>query len=79
MACENEFEAVLEQLSDDNNRHPLAYASRATNEAEKKSPPVKLEMQQLYFLMNYFTWPQDNYFYGSSSPSIQIFVLPKSI
>ena len=33
------FGAVLEQLDDDGQRHPIAYASRQTNAAERKYPP----------------------------------------
>ena len=39
-AYENGFGVILKQLSDDNNQHLVAYASRATNEAEKKYPPT---------------------------------------
>ena len=43
-ACEDCFGAILEQVGDDNLQHPVAYASHATNDAEKKYPPTKLEM-----------------------------------
>ena len=39
-ACEDGFGAILEQVGDENLRHPVAYASRATNDAEKKYPPT---------------------------------------
>ena len=35
-------------------RNPVAYASRATNEAEKKCPPTKLEMAAIVFALNHF-------------------------
>ena len=31
----------------------MAYASRATNEAEKKYPPTKLEMAAIVFALKY--------------------------
>ena len=53
-ACEDGFGAILEQVGDDNLRHPVAYASRATNDAEKKYPPTKLEMAAIVFALNHF-------------------------
>ena len=53
-AFENGFGAVLEQVGDDNERHPVAFASRATNDAEKKYPPAKLEMAAIVFALNHF-------------------------
>ena len=53
-ACEEGFGAILEQTSEDGLRHPVAYASRATNDAEKKYPPTKLEMAVIVFALNHF-------------------------
>ena len=53
-ACEDGFGAILEQVGDENLRHPVAYASRATNDAEKKYPPTKLEMAAIVFALNHF-------------------------
>ena len=53
-ACEEGFGAILEQISEDGLRHPVAYASRATNDAEKKYPPTKLEMAAIVFALNHF-------------------------
>ena len=39
----------MEQNGEDSLRHPVAYASRATNEAEKKYPPTKLEIAAIVF------------------------------
>ena len=44
----------MEQTSEDGLRHPVAYASRATNDAEKKYPPTKLEMAAIVFALNHF-------------------------
>ena len=52
-ACEDGFGAILEQMGADNLRHPVAYASRATNDAEKKYPPTKLEMAAIVFALNH--------------------------
>ena len=52
-ACEDGFGAILE-VGDDNLRHPVAYASCATNDAEKKYPPTKLEMATIVFALNHF-------------------------
>lgn len=48
-ACENEYRATLEQLSDENN-HVVDQASRATNEAEEKCPPTKSEITAIVFI-----------------------------
>ena len=53
-ACENGFGAVLEQVGDDNERHPVAFVSWATNDTEKKYPPTKLEMATIVFALNHF-------------------------
>ena len=48
------FSAVLEQLDDDGRRHPIAYASRQTNAAEKKYAPTELEVAALIFAVEHF-------------------------
>ena len=53
-ACEEGFGAILEQTSEDGLRHPVAYASRATNDAEMKYPLTKLEMAAIVFALNHF-------------------------
>ena len=53
-ACEDGFGVILEQIGEDGLRHPVAYASRATNEAERKYPPTKLEMASIIFALNHF-------------------------
>ena len=53
-ACEDGLVAILEQVGENNLRHPVAYASRATNDAEKKYPPTKLEMAAIVFALNHF-------------------------
>ena len=44
----------MEQNGEDGLRHPVAYASRATNEVEMKYPPTKLEMAAIVFALNHF-------------------------
>ena len=44
----------MEQIGEDSLRHPVAYASRATNEAKRKYPPTKLEMASIIFVLNHF-------------------------
>ena len=53
-ASEKGFGAVLEQNSEDGQRHPIAYASRATNGAERKYTPTELEVAALVFALEYF-------------------------
>ena len=48
------FGAVLEQLDDQGQRHPIAYASRQTSEAEKKYAPTELEVAALVFAVESF-------------------------
>ena len=48
------FGAVLEQLDDQNHRHPIAFASRQTNPAERKYAPTELEVAALIFAIEYF-------------------------
>jgi len=44
----------LEQVGDDNERHPEVFASRTINDAEKKYPSTKLEMAAIVFALNRF-------------------------
>ena len=53
-ASERGFGAVLEQESEDGQRHPIAYASRATNGAERKYAPTELEVAALVFALEHF-------------------------
>ena len=53
-ASEKGFGAVLEQESEDGQRHPIAYASRATNGAERKYAPTELEVAALVFALEHF-------------------------
>ena len=53
-ASEKGFGAVLEQEDEDGLRHPIAYASRATNEAERKYAPTELEVAALVFALEHF-------------------------
>ena len=53
-ACEDGFGVILEQIGEDGLRHSVAYASRATNEAERKYPPTKLEMASIIYALNHF-------------------------
>ena len=48
------FGAVLEQLDEQNQRHPIAFASRQTNPAERKYAPTELEVAALIFAVEYF-------------------------
>ena len=48
------FGAVLEQLDDDGQCHPIAYASRQTNAAEKKYAPTELEVAALIFTLEVY-------------------------
>ena len=43
-------DAIMEQNGEDGFRHPVAYASRATNEAEKNILLLSWRWQQLYLL-----------------------------
>ena len=53
-ASERGFGAVLEQKGQDGCKHPIAYASRATNEAERKYAPTELEVAALVFALEHF-------------------------
>jgi len=48
-ASEAGFGAILEQEGKDQLRHPIAYASRQTNDGEKKYGPTQLEVAALIF------------------------------
>ena len=48
------FRAVLEQLDDDGQRHPIAYASRQNNNAEQKYAPTQLEVAALVYAIEHF-------------------------
>jgi len=48
------FGAVLEQLDNQGQRHPIAYASRQTSVAEKKYAPTELEVAALVFAVESF-------------------------
>ena len=48
------FGAVLEQEGTEGVRHPIAYASRATNSAEQKYAPTELEVAALIFALEHF-------------------------
>ena len=53
-ASEEGFGAVLEQTVEEGCRHPIAYASRATNDAERKYAPTELEVAALVFALEHF-------------------------
>ena len=53
-ASEKGFGAVLEQESEDGHRHPIAYASRVMNGAERKYAPTELEDAALVFALEHF-------------------------
>jgi hypothetical protein len=46
--------AVIEQVGDDGQRHPIAYASRSTTSAEKKYSSTELECAAVVWAVNYF-------------------------
>ena len=48
------FGAILEQEGEDKRRHPIAYASRQTSEAEKKYAPTQLEVAALVYGVEHF-------------------------
>ena len=48
------FGAVLEQLDDQDQHYPIAYASRQTSMAEKKYAPTELEVAALVFAVESF-------------------------
>ena len=53
-ASEKGFGAVLEQEGTDKVRHPVAYASRPTNNAEMKYAPTELEVAALVYALEHF-------------------------
>ena len=53
-ACKLGFGAVLEQEGEDGHRHPIAFASRQTNEAERKYAPTEMEVTALVFAVEHF-------------------------
>ena len=52
--------AVIEQMGEDGHRHPIAYASRSTNTAERKYSSTELECAAVVWAINYF----QPYLYG---------------
>ena len=57
--CELGFEAVLEQEGEDGHRHPIAFASCQTNEAEKSMPQLRWRLQPWFLQLNtlkYIYW-----------------------
>ena len=48
------FGAVLEQLDEEGQRHPIAYASRQTNNAEQKYAPTQLEVAAVVYAVEHF-------------------------
>lgn len=44
----------MEQEDEDGLRHPIAYASWATNKAERKYAPTELEVAALIFALEHF-------------------------
>ena len=46
--------AVIEQEQSDGTRHPIAYASRLTSQAERKYSSTKLECAAVVWAVNYF-------------------------
>lgn len=46
--------AVLEQQGEDGHRHPIAFASCQTNEAERKYAPTEMEVAALVFAVEHF-------------------------
>lgn len=45
---------MLKQKTVKGNRHPVAYASRATNEPEHNYAPTELELAVLVFALEHF-------------------------
>ena len=48
------FGAVLEQLDEEGQRHPIAYGSRQTNNAEQKYAPTQLEVAAVVYAVEHF-------------------------
>ena len=53
-ASEAGFGAILEQEGEDKLRNPIAYASRQTNDAEKRYAPTQLEVAALVLGVEHF-------------------------
>ena len=53
-ASQGGFGAVLEQMDEDSQRYPIAYASRQTNQAEMKYAPTQLEVAAIVFTVEHF-------------------------
>ena len=53
-ACELGFGALLEQIGDDGESYPIAYASRQTNPAERKYAPTELEVAAFVYAVEHF-------------------------
>ena len=53
-ASERGFGAILEQKNQEGNCHPIAYASRATNNAEHKYVPTELVVAALVFALEHY-------------------------
>jgi len=68
------FGAVIEQLDEEGQRHPIAYASRQTNNAEQKYAPTQLEVAavehfEVYLLGQPFT------VYTDHQPLVSAFII----
>ena len=48
------FGAVLEQFDGEGQRHPIAYTSRQTNNAEQKYAPTQLEVAAMVYAVEHF-------------------------
>lgn len=53
-ACLLGFGAVLQQLNEKGRRHPIAFASRQTNNAEQKYTPTQLEVAAVVYAVEHF-------------------------
>ena len=53
-ASKQGFGAVFKQKAEDGERHPVAYASRCTNQAEQKYGVSKLEVAALVYALEHF-------------------------
>lgn len=45
---------MLEQMDEDDQRHPFAYASRLTDQAEAKYTPIQLEVAAIVLAVKHF-------------------------
>ena len=48
------FGAVLEQLDEESQRHPITYASKLTNNVEYKYAPTQLEVPAMVYAVEQF-------------------------